>query len=146
MYFHRPKKKKNEYEPNLDMIAEYEQVSKHYKIAEAKFDNYKCEQYKKIEATATFQTEERRRLQTDGPNSTLNMYEIIWDNSTVGDTLELIGKGKHPRKIHLGKKNRRNVTRDYSSTAKRRKNEGKTYMSKKSNKLMPGKGVNFIVF
>ena len=29
------------------MIAEYEQVSKHYKIAEAKFDNYKCEQYKK---------------------------------------------------------------------------------------------------
>ena len=127
------------------MIAEYEQVSKNYKIAEAKFENYKSETYKKIEATATFQTEERRRLQ-NSPNSTLNMYEIIWDNSTVGDKLELIGRGKHPRKIHLGKKNRRNVTRDYSSTAKRRKNEGKTYMSKKSHKLMPGKEVNFIVF
>ena len=135
--FSQTKKEKNEYEPNLDMIAEYEQVSKHYKIAEAKFENYKCEEYKKIEATATFQTEER---------STLNMQEIIWDNYMVGDTLELIGKGKHPRKIHLGKKNRRNVTRDYSSTAKRRKNEGKTYMSKKSHKLMPDKTVNFIVF
>ena len=37
----------------------------------------------------------------------------------VGDTLELIGRGKHPRKIHLGKTNKRDVTRDYSSTAKK---------------------------
>ena len=127
------------------MIAEYEQVSKHYKIAEAKFDNYKCEQYKKIEATSTFQSEERKRLQ-NSPNTTLNMYDILWDNSTVGEKLDLIGKGKHPRKIHIGKKYNRNVSRDYSSTAKRRKNEGKTYMSKKSHKLMPDKTVNFIVF
>ena len=90
--FSQTKKEKNEYEPNLDMIAEYEQVSKHYKIAEAKFDNYKCEQYKKIEATATFQTEERRRLQ-NSPNTTLIMYDILWDKSTVGDKLDLIGKG-----------------------------------------------------
>ena len=132
--------------PNIDLLAEYELVSKYFPNDADTFEEYKAEQYKKIEATTAFQTEERRCLQTDGPNSTLNMYEIIWDNSTVGDKLELIGRGKHPRKIHLGKKNRRNVTRDYSSTAKRRKNEGKTYMSKKSHKLMPGKGVNFIVF
>ena len=74
------------------------------------------------------------------------MYEEMWNDAKVGDKLELIGRGKHPRKIHLGKTNKRDVTRDYSSTAKKRKNEGKPYMSKKSHKLMPGKKVNFIVF
>ena len=71
------------------------------------------------------------------------MYEEMWNMAKDGDKLELIGRGKHPRKIHLGKTNKRDVTRDYSSTAKKRKNEGKTYMSKLSHKLVPGRKVYF---
>ena len=80
------------------MIAEYQEVSKDFGTDADKFEKYKAEKYKNIEATTTFQTEERSRLQTEGPNSNQNMYEIMWDSSPVGGTLELIGKGKHPRK------------------------------------------------
>ena len=114
------------------MLAEYQEVSKYFGTDADKFEKYKAEKYKNIEATTKFQTEERSRLQTEGPNSNKNIYEVMWDSAEVGGTLELIGKGKHPRKVHLGKTNKRKISRDFAVTAKKHRNEGKTYMSKRS--------------
>ena len=99
-----------------------------------------------MEVTAKFQTEARTKRQTESPNSSQNSYEDIWNKAKVGDKLELIGRGKHRRDVHLGKTKKRDESRDYSSSAKRRKHAGKPYMSKKSHKLMPGREVYFIVF
>ena len=60
--------------------------------------------------------------------------------------MEKLGKGKHTRKPHIGKLNRRKISRDVSVTAKRHRDQGKTYMSQKSRELKPSKEVNSIIF
>ena len=139
-------RKKKVYGQNKQFLEEYREVSKDNEADAAKFKEYKVGRYKEIADTAKFQTETRTKRLTESPNSSQNTYDEAWDAAEVGDTLELIGKGKHPRKVHLGKTNRRNISRDWSSTAKKRRQQGKTYMSKRSRKLMPPKKVNSIVF
>ena len=139
----RKKNKKKVYGQNKQFLEEYREVSKDNDADAAKFKEYKGGRYKKIADTAKFQTETRTKRLTESPNSSQNTYDEVWDAAEVGDTLELIGRGKHRRDVHLGKSNKRNISRDWSSTAKKRKNEGKTYMSKLSHKLMPGRKVYF---
>ena len=147
MYVHRPEKKtKKVYGQNKQFLEEYREVSKDNEADAANFKEFKVGRYKEIADTAQFQKETRTKRLTESPNSSQNTYEDIWNKAKVGDKLELIGRGKHRRDVHLGKTKKRDESRDYSSSAKRRKHAGKPYMSKKSHKLMPGREVYFIVF
>ena len=121
MFTDQKKKQKKVYGQNKQFLEEYREVSKDYDADAAKFKKYKAGRYKSMEATAKFQTEARTKRQTESPNSSQNSYEDIWNKAKVGDKLELIGRGKHRRDVHLGKTNKRDESRDYSSTAKRRK-------------------------
>ena len=139
-------RKKIVYCQNKQFKEDYREVSKYHDADAANFKKFKGGRYKQIADTAKFQTETRTKRQTESPNSSQNTYDEMWDKAKVGDKLKLIGHGKHRRDVHLGKKNNRDESRDWSSTAKRRKKEGKTYMCKSSKKLMPAKEVYFIVF
>ena len=142
MYVHRPEKKtKKVYGQNKQFLEEYREVSKDNEADAANFKEFKVGRYKEIADTAQFQKETRTKRLTESPNSSQNTYEDIWNKAKVGDKLELIGRGKHRRDVHLGKTKKRDESRDYSSSAKRRKHAGKPYMSKKSHKLMAGKKV-----
>ena len=144
LYVHRPGEKI--YCQNKQLIEDYREVYKYHDADAANFKKFKGGRYKHIADTAKFQTETRTKRQTESPNSSKNTCDEMWDAATVGDTLELIGRGKHRRDVHLGKTKKRDESRDYSSSAKRRKHAGKPYMRKKSHKLMPGRKVYFIVF
>ena len=139
-------RKKKVYGQNKQFLEEYREVSKDNEADAANFKEFKVGRYKEIADTAQFQKETRTKRLTESPNSSKNSYDVMWDNAKVGDELKLIGHGKHPRDVHLGKTKNRDESRDWSSTAKRRKKEGKTYMCKSSKKLMPAKEVYFIVF
>ena len=139
-------REKKVYSQNIQLLEDYGKVSKDQQADASSFRQFKDGKYKHIADTAKLQTETRNKRLTESPNSSKNTYDEMWDKAKVGDKLELIGHGKHRRDVHLGKKNNRDESRDWSSTAKRRKKEGKTYMCKSSKKLMPGKEVYFIVF
>ena len=146
MYVHRPGKKKKVYGQNIQLIEDYRKISKDDASEAAIFKHYKDGRYEHMANLSNLQTEIRKERLTESPNTSKNRYDVLWDNAKVGDELKLIGHGKHPRDVHLGKTNNRDESRDWSSTAKRRKKEGKTYMCKSSKKLMPAKEVYFIVF
>ena len=139
-------REKKVYSQNIQLLEHYGKVSKDQQADASSFRQFKDGKYKHIADTAKLQTETRNKRLTESPNSSKNTYDEMWDKAKVGDKLELIGHGKHRRDVHLGKKNNRDESRDWSSTAKRRKKEGKTYMCKSSKKLMPAKEVYFIVF
>ena len=139
-------REKKVYSQNIQLLEDYGKVSKDQQADASSFRQFKDGKYKHIADTAKLQTETRNKRLTESPNSSKNTYDEMWDKAKVGDKLELIGHGKHRRDVHLGKKNNRDESRDWSSTAKRRKKEGKTYMCKSSKKLMPAKEVYFIVF
>ena len=143
MFTDQKKNKKKVYGQNKQFLEEYREVSKDNEADAANFKEFKVGRYKEIADTAQFQKETRTKRLTESPNSSQNTYEDIWNKAKVGDKLELIGRGKHRRDVHLGKTNKRDESRDYSSTAKRRKNAGKPYISKESHKLMPGREVYF---
>ena len=86
------------------MLEDYRKVSKDDASDAAIFKQFKDGRYKHIADIAKLQTETRNKRLTESPNSSKNSYDVMWDNAKVGDELKLIGHGKHPRDVHLGKK------------------------------------------